>query len=102
MLVNERDKLVGRKWLLSKPEITYVGRYTHAQLGNIDISLNEQNRFDVSWGVLHSGSLGMDTADQIRVELEPNSGSIITFEVDKQVMALRYAGILFHKVQSAL
>lgn len=98
MLTKEQQKLVSRKWLLSKPESAYVGRYTHELLGEIVVSLNDEMRFDVSWGAMRSSSLGMDTPDQIRVELEPNTGTVITFEVGDHVTSLHYAGIVFKKV----
>ncbi len=93
-------KIQSRKWLLSQHEQHYVGKYRHASLGTIEIDLNEEGRFDVRWGALRSHSTGMDKLDQIRVTLDPTSGSVVTFDVSDKVDAIVYAGIRFTKENS--
>ncbi len=98
MIAHEKEKIASRKWLLSLPATHYVGQYKHPLLGTISVSLNDQQRFNVQWGVMHSNSTGMNEKDQIRVELDPTSGSVIEFNVEENVIGLKYAGERFIKV----
>ncbi|MCC2616823.1 beta-lactamase family protein [Aestuariibacter halophilus] len=97
-MAKQRQKINGREWRLSLPQQHYVGEYRHPQLGSIFVRHNEEQRFDVEWGVMHSSSTGMNEADKIRVELEPTSGTVITFNVDDQVQSLEYGGVVFNKL----
>ena len=98
MIAREKDKIAAREWLLSLPEERYVGNYVHPLLGTIKVRMNEENRFHVSWGVMHSESTSMGETDTIRVELDPTTGTAITFSVGDNVESLSYAGIEFKKV----
>lgn len=98
MIAKEKEKIASRKWQLSLPGSRYVGRYTHPLLGTISVQMNDEQRFDVTWGALHSDSTGMNEADQIRVSFDPTSGSVIEFKTDNDVTALRYAGVDFAKM----
>lgn len=97
MISKEKKKIANREWLLSLPAQQYVGQYSHPLLGTIFIKLNDHQRFYVEWGDLHSDSTGMDNPDQIRVSLDPTSGSVIEFVTENKVTALRYAGVEFIK-----
>lgn len=99
MLLKEQKKLRARTWNLSQEMKEYVGEYSHPLLGSIHIKSNEQSRFDVQWGVMQSSSLGMNDADKIRVEMEPTTGTVITFNVNDKVQSLHYAGIEFVKTK---
>ena len=99
MLTKERDKISSRKWNLSLALDAYVGEYKHPLLGTVLVNKNDNERFDIQWGVMHSGSTGMNDKDKIRVELEPTSGSVIQFNVSDKVDSLIYAGIAFTKTK---
>ncbi len=98
MISKEKQKISAREWQLSLPAKQYVGEYSHPLLGTIYIQLNDHQRFDVEWGGLHSDSTGMNIPDQIRVSLDPTSGSVIEFVAEHNVTALRYTGIEFFKL----
>ncbi|WP_405631567.1 serine hydrolase domain-containing protein [Pseudoalteromonas sp. Ld20] len=97
MLANQQNKLNKREFLLSLPKENYVGEYTHRLLGTMTVKLNIEGRFDVTWGVMHSRSTGMDKVEQIRVQMEPTSGTVIRFDVTENVNSLSYGGIVFNK-----
>ncbi len=99
MITREHDKIAAREWQLSLPGQSYTGNYIHPLLGKISIQLNDQQRFLVRWGVMHSDSSGMDKKDQIRVELDPTNGTVIAFDVEDTVKSLRYAGVEFTKAE---
>ncbi|WP_100640677.1 serine hydrolase domain-containing protein [Alteromonas facilis] len=98
MLLKEKEKIQGRRFVLSLPKEHYVGEYNHPLLGSIVVKQNVNQSFDVEWGVMHSSSTGMNEPEQIRVELEPTSGTVITFNIDEDVTSLTYAGIEFRKI----
>lgn len=99
MLAKEQNKLLSREWILTLDADEYEGVYTHSLLGDIEIRRNNKKTFDVTWGAMKSDSLGMNEANKIRVELEPNNGTVITFNVEHAVMSLTYAGIEFTKTR---
>ncbi|BFT29314.1 serine hydrolase [Alteromonas sp. D210916BOD_24] len=98
MLEKERAKISARKWNLSLTLNDYVGEYQHPLLGTITVSANKAQRLDVTWGQMHSSSTGMNEQDKIRVELEPASGSVITFNVSNKVNSLTFSDIEFKKI----
>ena len=97
MLAKEQEKLAARKLQLSKDIHDYVGEYSHPLLGSIYIEFDEQSSLRAKWGLMRSNSLGMNDADKIRVEMEPNNGTVITFNVTDKIESLSYAGIDFFK-----
>ncbi|TXH95744.1 MAG: serine hydrolase [Rheinheimera sp.] len=94
----QQQKIAGRKTLLSLPAAAYVGRYQHPQLGEMTLSLNDQQQLVFRWGALQANATGFDTADELRLELVPNSGEVVKFGVEQnEVRQLTLSGMTFSK-----
>lgn len=94
----QQQKIAGRKTLLSLPAAAYVGRYQHPQLGEMTLSLNAQQQLVFRWGALQANATGFDTADELRLELVPNSGEVVKFGVEQnEVRQLTLSGMTFSK-----
>lgn len=94
----QQQKIAGRKTLLSLPAAAYVGRYQHPQLGGMTLSLNAQQQLVFRWGALQAVANGFDTADELRLELVPNSGEVVKFAVVQgEVQQLTLSGMTFSK-----
>lgn len=94
----QQQKIQGRKTLLSLPAAAYVGRYQHPQLGEMTLSLNAQQQLVFRWGALQANATGFDTADELRLELVPNSGEVVKFAVAQgKVQHLTLSGMTFSK-----
>lgn len=91
-----RRALAARPWTLSLPMAAYAGRYTHPWLGDVHLSLDAAGRPTLCWGRLQASATGYEDPDSLRVELVPNSGQVVHFEVrDGAVRALRLAEMTF-------
>ncbi len=94
----QQQKIAGRKTLLSLPAAAYVGLYQHPQLGGMTLSLNAQQQLVFRWGALQAVANGFDTADELRLELVPNSGEVVKFAVVQgEVQQLTLSGMTFSK-----
>ncbi len=94
----QQQKIAGRKTLLSLPTAAYVGLYQHPQLGEMTLSLNAQQQLVFRWGALQAVANGFDTADELRLELVPNSGEVVKFGVEQnEVRQLTLSGMTFSK-----
>jgi hypothetical protein len=96
--LRQRDALKARPWRLSLPRAAYVGRYIHADLGEMTVTLQTNDAIALRWGQLHAIASGFDKPDHVRVELVPNSGNVLEFVVkDGRVDALLLDGMRFGK-----
>ena len=68
---------------LTLPLDSYVGKYRHELLGDIDINI-ENNALAVSFGNLHVVSTPFTQKETIRVELIPGQGKVVSFKTDDQ------------------
>ncbi|WP_206484336.1 serine hydrolase [Thalassotalea sp. G2M2-11] len=96
-LARHQQKINERAMKLSLKHSAYLGEYMHPALGKIKIALNENNTFNLSFGILQTTATGFDKRDQIRVTFEPGRGEVITFSVSDKVNSLSYAGSQFIK-----
>lgn len=94
----QQQKIAGRKTLLSLPYQAYTGRYLHPQLGEMTVSQNAQQQLEFRWGALQAIATGFDTQDELRLELVPNSGEVVKFDVEQnEVQQLTLSGMTFRK-----
>jgi CubicO group peptidase (beta-lactamase class C family) len=92
----------GRTSQLTEPLAAYVGKYAHALLGTIEISV-EGSTLGVRMGNMYSRSTPYTEKDTIRVVMQPGGdGEIVGFikEADGKVGSVRYAGREFKRVGS--
>ena len=68
---------------LTLPLDSYVGKYHHDLLGDIDVNI-ENNALAVSFGNLHVVSTPYTQKETIRVELIPGQGKVVSFKPDDQ------------------
>lgn len=85
---------------LTRPLQDYVGRYSNEQLGNIQITV-QQNTLGLKLGNIETVSTPFTQPDTIRVEILPGQGEVIKFgfNADGQIDSLSYAGMRFVKVK---
>jgi CubicO group peptidase (beta-lactamase class C family) len=96
--LRQREALQARPWRLSLPRAAYAGRYVHADLGEMTVTLQTNDAIALRWGQLRAIASGFDKPDHVRVELVPNSGNVLEFVVkDGRVHALLLDGMRFGK-----
>ncbi|QNN69752.1 serine hydrolase [Thermomonas carbonis] len=96
--LRQRDALKVRPWRLSLPRAAYAGRYVHADLGEMTVSLQAGDTLAMRWGQLQAVASGYDQPEHVRIELVPNSGNVLEFVVDAgKVEALVLDGMRFDK-----
>jgi CubicO group peptidase (beta-lactamase class C family) len=85
---------------LTRPLQDYVGRYRNEQLGNIQITV-QQNTLGLKLGNIETVSTPFTQPDTIRVEILPGQGEVIKFgfNADGQIDSLSYAGMKFVRVK---
>ena len=93
-----QENMSQRKWQLSLAKSAYQGSYQHPEFGQININHNDQDQLVVSWGQTHSVATAFTKPETMRVELIPNSGEIIAFQLeDKKVTGFTYNKAKFDK-----
>lgn len=93
-----RQAMSERAWQLSLPLQTYMGRYTHPLLGEMNVQKDDDSRPLITWGALKSVATAYERPDSVRVEFVPNSGNVVEFDVQgSDVVALRFEGMVFTK-----
>lgn len=96
--VKNRSEIQARKWQMSQPLEAYVGKYSNTQLGEIMIELDEKKQLRIRWGNLDAIANAYDRPDHVRVEFSPNSGDILSFEVNDGVVgAVLFADARFDR-----
>ena len=85
---------------LTRPLQDYVGRYSNEQLGNIQITV-QQNTLGLKLGNIETVSTPFTQPDTIRVEILPGQGEVIKFGFNAggQIDSLSYAGMKFVRVK---
>lgn len=85
---------------LTRPLQDYVGRYRNEQLGNIQITV-QQNALRLKLGNIETVATPFTQPDTIRVEILPGQGEVIKFEfnADGQIDSLSYSGMKFVRVK---
>lgn len=74
--------LEARPWALSLPRQAYAGTYHHAQLGDFKVTVDKDERMQLSWGRMNAVATGIDQPNHVRVEFVPNSGQLVGFTVE--------------------
>lgn len=99
----QRAAILARPWHLTLPRVAYAGTYTNPLLGAMQIDVDRHGTLAVQWGRLHAIATGYPKDDQVRVELVPNSGNVLAFQVDRgKVVAVRLEDMVFaRQVDSA-
>ncbi len=99
------DKMTLRKsskWKLAHDTVQYIGKYQHPLSGKIVISLNEEQYFSLSWGLLQGVGYPHDHEETIEVDFRPGSFDPLKFEIGSTgVTALLFNGVRFIKVDDA-
>lgn len=98
-LVKEKEKIASRSWQLSIDKSHYVGTFHHAKYGNIAVRQNKQGQLIVEWGIMHAIATAFTKPDTIRVELIPNRGQVVKFDVaNNKVTGLTFRGQHFNRL----
>ena len=97
-VAKQRAVIQGRAWRLSQPLEAYVGTYSNALLGDIQVDLNADRTLTIRWGKLVAAATGYDGENQVRVEFSPNSGEVVSFVTrDGRVDAITFEHMTFKK-----
>lgn len=78
----QREAIRARTWRLSRPRAAYAGTYSNELLGEITVALNDTQEMVFHWGRLTATATAYEKPDHVRIELVPNSGDVVAFEVD--------------------
>ncbi len=98
MLAKHKAKLASREWQLSNDKKDYSGKYAHPTLGNIEISLDDEENFALTWGQLKSSALAFTKPNSIRTEFVMFNGNMVQFnQVNDEISSLNYDGNTFIK-----
>lgn len=96
----KREVILTRAWKLSQPRAAYAGTYSNPLVGEMTVALNPRQEMIIRWGRLMATARGYPEEDQVRVELVPNSGDVLAFEIEGgRVQSLRFQGMAFVKRQ---
>jgi CubicO group peptidase (beta-lactamase class C family) len=89
--------------LLSLDPTLYSGIYSHELMGKMRVELNQEGRFVLQWGNLHSLATGMPEQDFLRIKFLPTSPQKVSFKLsDNHVVSLSYDGMDFIKLPNLL
>jgi len=94
------EKMAARKWQLTLPESAYLGVFYNEYLGELVVSKTNDKQFFVSLGQLHATATPYKTSDAMRVELIPNRGEPVRFNIkDGKVPSLTYDDATFKRIK---
>lgn len=97
-LAEQRAAIQIRPWTLTLPRAAYAGRYRHALLGTMEVSIGADGEMQLRWGPLHAHATGAEQADHVRVEFVPGSGQFLVFHREgDHVDALALDGMRFER-----
>lgn len=96
----DRARRAQRPQTMALPLGAYAGRYADPMWGSLEVSVRD-GRFLVRNGVLECVAEVFDGAHhRLRVELEPRSGRVVTFEVvEGRAVSAEYNGVRYLRVQ---
>lgn len=96
----QREVIRARTWNLSQPRAAYAGTYSNELLGDMTVALHDDQEMIFHWGRLTATATGYEEKDHVRVELVPNSGDVVDFEVDAgRVKSMSFQGMEFVKTR---
>jgi CubicO group peptidase (beta-lactamase class C family) len=82
------------KWVLSLEPNQYVGTYTHPLGGDIEVVLDADGLFRLSWGALRGTGFPGETLDTIQVDFRPGYYDPLEFSVDQsEAISLTFNGV---------
>jgi len=94
----QRAAIATRPWRLTLPREAYAGTYANALLGSMQVRVDARGSMAIRWGRLRAIATGYPKDDQVRVELAPNSGNVLAFQVEHgKVVAVRLEDMVFAK-----
>ena len=96
----DRARRAQRPQTMALPLGAYAGRYEDEMWGSLEVSVRD-DRLVVRNGVLECVAEVYDgTRHQLRVELEPGSGRVVTFQVvDRRAVSAEYGGVRYPRVR---
>jgi hypothetical protein len=98
MLAKHKTKLASRKWQLSNNRKDYSGTYAHPTLGSIEVSIDDDENFSLTWGQLKTSAMAFTKPNSIRTEFVMFNGNILQFKQVKNIISsLIYEGNSFIK-----
>lgn len=91
-------KLAARTWQLTMPKENYAGIYKNEKFGTVKVTFKNNKNY-VKFGNLEAECTPYPEQDSMRVELIPNSGSVIQFIVkSNKVTTIAFGKIKFKKI----
>ena len=94
-IVRQKAGIAARSSKLSLPLAAYTGRYQGEALGDVVVSQDNKS-LRLTWGQLSAIATGGEQPDQIRIEIVPNSGSFLNFQIENGVVqSLSFEGMRF-------
>jgi hypothetical protein len=98
MLAKHKTKLASRKWQLSNNRKDYSGTYAHPTLGSIEVSIDDDENFSLTWGQLKTSAMAFTKPNSIRTEFVMFNGNMLQFnQADNAIASLTYDGSTFTK-----
>src|SRR3569623_1430312 len=92
----QRAAIDARPWRLTLPREAYAGTYANELLGTLQVRVDAGGSMAIHWGRLHAIATGYPRDDQVRVDLVPNSGNVLAFQVAHgKVEAVRLEDMVF-------
>ncbi len=92
----QRAAIAARPWSLQLPREAYAGTYVDPLLGALVVTLEDDGRMRLRWGVLDAVADAGERPGQIRVEFAPGSGRFLDFDVQGgRVVAIDFDGMRF-------
>lgn len=98
MLAKHKTKLASREWQLSNDRKDYSGTYAHPTLGDIIVSLDDDENFTLTWGQLKTSAMASTKPNSMRTEFVMFNGNILQFnQIGNIISSLTYEGNTFTK-----
>ncbi|WP_299272600.1 serine hydrolase [uncultured Psychroserpens sp.] len=92
-------KQAARSWELSLEKQNYIGHYYNEKFGTAIVTFNNGENY-IEIGNLKAVCTPFPQLDTMRVELIPNSGSVIKFIVENnESVSISYGGEIFNKIK---
>ncbi|WP_298893293.1 serine hydrolase domain-containing protein [uncultured Psychroserpens sp.] len=95
--VAHEKKQAARRWELSLEKQNYIGHYYNEKFGTAIVTFNEDKNY-IEIGNLKAVCTPFPQLDTMRVELIPNSGTVIKFIIENnEAISISYGGEIFKK-----
>lgn len=100
MVARQRASIASRPWQLSLPRAAYAGTYTNPLLGDMRVTLDDQQAPMIRWGRVASTTTAGVKPDQVRVEFAPGAGNFLGFAVKNgAVAAIEFENMVFERAR---